>query len=612
MVHREPSNHIPTSYFLFPTSYFLSPTSYTGAQGLAADVRYYGQWMRDEAERRIGHLYPKVQVIRNSDGSYRHATPEELQNPKSKIQNLTVIAWLWARTVKSPNPAFAHVEVPLASTFMLSTRAGKEAWVEPVIEGDGYRFTVKTRAGHGPPPPEAKDGTKLARGANFRCLMSGMPITGDYIKAEGQAGRMGARLMAIVAEGERGRVYLPPTPEHEAIARSARPEWKPETPLPDDPRNFWTVQYGLTTFGDLFTPRQLVALNTFAELVAEARERVWRDALAGAAGASGASAPLPAPPPCGGRGAGDAAGWGAAGASGPLAPHPTPPPSGGRAPHPTPPPSGGRAVGTGWRPIPVPPALLQAARELRKTMTDAEQLLWQSLRCKQLDGFRFRKQHPIERYVLDFYCPSARLAIEIDGGQHYTPEGLARDAERTAWLHALGIRILRFTNHDVLSNLESVLSTIWETLHSPLADAQAPAGPASTTSPLRGEESGGAEAGEAPPASPTSLPPAGGGPGRGATDTPGAPAPQATLPPQGGGAGRGASHTIDDDPPSPPAAAAPGPMPMPSLCIWRLPRAKPAIEIRAYVFGNSEWIELWRLLGARHYRWCGTMQRRIR
>ena len=141
-------------------------------------------------------------------------------------QKLTVIAWLWARTVKSPNPAFAHVDVPLASTFMLSTKAGKEAYVEPVIEDGGYRFTVKV--GKPKDAEAAKNGTKLARGANFPCLMSGTPISGDYIKAEGKAGRMGARLMAIVAEGERGRVYLAPTSEHEAVARQAKPEWKPE------------------------------------------------------------------------------------------------------------------------------------------------------------------------------------------------------------------------------------------------------------------------------------------------------------------------------------------------------------------------------------------------
>ena len=98
-------------------------------------------------------------------------------------KKLTVIAWLWARTVKSPNPAFAQVDVPLASTFMLSTKAGKEAYVEPVIEDGGYRFTVKV--GKPKDAEAAKNGTKLSRGANFQCLMSGTPIAGDYITVRG-------------------------------------------------------------------------------------------------------------------------------------------------------------------------------------------------------------------------------------------------------------------------------------------------------------------------------------------------------------------------------------------------------------------------------------------
>lgn len=240
-----------------------------GARGLAEDVRRYGAWMRDEAEKRIGHLYPKIAVTAEM--------ARERPDLKPLVgQKLTVIAWLWARTVKSPNPAFSHVDVPLASTFVLSSKAGKEAYVEPVIEGNSYRFTVKM----GPPPESAKNGTKLTRGANFRCLLSDTPIDPKFIKAEGVGGRMGARLMAIVAEGARGRVYLPPMPEHEAVAREAQPEWKPETDLPDDPRNFWTLNYGLTKFGDLFTPRQLVALTTFSDLVGEAIERCRQDALA--------------------------------------------------------------------------------------------------------------------------------------------------------------------------------------------------------------------------------------------------------------------------------------------------------------------------------------------
>ncbi len=245
--------------------------TWKGAQGLAEDVRYYGKWMRDEAEQRIGQLYPKVEVTAEMARDRPDLKPYV-------DRSLTVIAWLWARTVKSPNPAFAQVDVPLASTFMLSTKAGKEAYVEPVIEDGGYRFTVKV--GKPKDAEGAKNGTKLSRGANFQCLMSGTPMAGDYIKGEGKAGRMGARLMAIVAEGDRGRVYLAPTPTHEAAALEAKPEWKPEGSLPHDPRNFWTVQYGLTTWADLFTPRQLVALTTFSDLVGEARERIRRDALA--------------------------------------------------------------------------------------------------------------------------------------------------------------------------------------------------------------------------------------------------------------------------------------------------------------------------------------------
>ena len=249
----------------------LVAREWKGAQGLAEDVRYYGQWMRDETEKRIGHLYPKVEIT--SEMVRERADLKAYEGRK-----LTVIAWLWARTVKSPNPAFADVDVPLVSTFMLSTKKGKEAYVEPVIEGRGYRFTVKMGA---PADADAaKAGTKLSRGANFRCLVSGTPMAGNYIKSEGKAGRMSARLMAIVAEGDRRRVYLAPTSEHEQTARTAIPEWRPDSSLPDDPRNFWTVQYGLVTYADLFTPRQLVALTTFSDFVQQARERVQHDAVA--------------------------------------------------------------------------------------------------------------------------------------------------------------------------------------------------------------------------------------------------------------------------------------------------------------------------------------------
>jgi putative DNA methylase len=242
--------------------------SWPGATGLAEDVRRYGAWIRAEAQNRIGHLYPPVEI-----------TVEMARNRPDLQplvgQKLSVIAWLWARTVKSPNPAFSHVDVPLASTFILANKEGKEVYVQPVIEGDDYHFTVKLGAAS----PEAKTGTKLAR-SNFKCLFSGVPIDTKYIRAEACQGRMGARLMAVVAEGPTRRVYLPPRDEMEQIARSAKPAWKPDlkvtTPCHDIDR---LPMYGMFTWGDAFTPRQLVALTTLSDLVGEARERIRKDAL---------------------------------------------------------------------------------------------------------------------------------------------------------------------------------------------------------------------------------------------------------------------------------------------------------------------------------------------
>lgn len=233
-------------------------SSWRGAQGLAEDVRHYGRWMRDEAEKRIGHLYPK--------------------GPNGE----TVIAWLWARTVRCPNPA-CGATMPLVRSFWLSKKPNKQAWVEPVVVGGdathngrlGIRFVVKDNQKDGAPP----DPPKLGRGAKFRCLVCDQISDDAHIKAEGKAGRMGQQLMAVVAEGQRGRKYLEATEEHVAVAEKARPGWGPEQELPDNTRWFSPPIFGMTTFADLFTPRQLVALTTFSDLVGEAREEVYRDAL---------------------------------------------------------------------------------------------------------------------------------------------------------------------------------------------------------------------------------------------------------------------------------------------------------------------------------------------
>jgi putative DNA methylase len=241
---------------------------WSGAHGLAEDVRRYGAWMREQAQQRIGHLYPQIEVT------------AEMVAERSDLkpllgQKLTVIAWLWARTVRSPNPAFSQAEVPLASSFVLCSKPDKGVFVEPVVNDDRYNFTVKV----GDPPTSAKDGTKVGRGGHFRCLLSGTPIPVNYIRQQGQDGKMGQRLMAVVAEGRTGRVYLSPTAAHQAIATSANPTWQPDTLINHNPRDIRTQLYGLLQYGDLFTPRQLVALGTFCDLVKEAIECCHSDAV---------------------------------------------------------------------------------------------------------------------------------------------------------------------------------------------------------------------------------------------------------------------------------------------------------------------------------------------
>ena len=241
--------------------------AWKGARGLAEDIRHYGKWMRDEAESRVGHLYPKVFV-----DPIMASAREDLEPYNGR--ELTVIAWLWARTVASPDPMMAGAHVPLVRSFVLSSKAGKQVWVEPVInhQTGAYRFMVQSGSASIP------DGTVGRRGG--RCLLTGTPMPFTHIRAEGKADRMGERLMAVVAEGTRGRVYLDPTDEMEAVSRSAVPAWRPENELPHNPRDFKTPNYGMSSFADLFTDRQLVALTTFSDLVSEARERVLADALA--------------------------------------------------------------------------------------------------------------------------------------------------------------------------------------------------------------------------------------------------------------------------------------------------------------------------------------------
>jgi len=225
--------------------------SWKGAAGLAEDIRYYGQWMRDEAEKRIGHLYPKVRLPKEHGGG-----------------EATVIAWLWARTVASPNPAAKGAHVPLVRSFWLCTKPGKKAWVEPVVDQTTMTYRFEVRTGDGEP----RAGTVGRNGGV--CILTGTGIPLNYIREQGKAQRMGAKLMAIVVEGKRRRIYLPPTEAQESAAACKTPTDVPETELPKEALGFRVQNYGMTKHRLLFTNRQLTGLMTLCDLIREARHIV--------------------------------------------------------------------------------------------------------------------------------------------------------------------------------------------------------------------------------------------------------------------------------------------------------------------------------------------------
>ena len=223
---------------------------WNGAQGLAEDVRYYGEWMKQEALKRIGHLYPKVKVPKEQGGG-----------------EATVIAWIWARSVKCPNPA-CGCEMPLANSFELSKKKGKEAYIQPIIEGMNIRYEVK-RGKNAPEPP------KTSRG-KFKCIACDSPVDGGYIKAEGVAKRMGVQLMAVIAESDSGRLYITPDDDQRKAAFCPLPEDVPNGELIGKAADQLPL-YEYTAFSELFTNRQMTAMTTFRDLVSEAQKQVIVD-----------------------------------------------------------------------------------------------------------------------------------------------------------------------------------------------------------------------------------------------------------------------------------------------------------------------------------------------
>ena len=226
-----------------------------GTKGLVTDIRYYGKWMRDKAWQRIGHLYPKVKI--DNEGT-----------------EATVIAWVWARTITCPNP-LCKCKMPLVRSFHLSSRKGKETWIEPVFDNlPEIRYTIKS----GNDITKIPNGTVGRKGA--RCIACGTNVSLDYVRQEFRSNRMEAKLMAIVAEGLSGRLYLPADAEHERIAVSVQPAWKPETDLPEAAIGIRLSSYGTNKHADLFTSRQLETLTTFSDLVKEAQVKATQDAIA--------------------------------------------------------------------------------------------------------------------------------------------------------------------------------------------------------------------------------------------------------------------------------------------------------------------------------------------
>lgn len=238
---------------------------YERSQGLAEDVRRYGLWVLREAKKRIGDLYPRVSITAK-DAENRPAL-EPLVD-----KSFPVVAWLWARSVKSPDPRFSTIDVPLTKSFVVCSKKGQEAYLVPKKNETGISFEVK----EGLPPKEASLGTTAGNRKGHICLLSGAPITYDYLREEGIKGNLGEQLLCVVADGPKGRIFL--SPRGEVKLSHENKLWKSSLHLPKDTRDFRTPLYGKSKFADLFTERQLVSLNCFSDLIKEVKNKVEEDA----------------------------------------------------------------------------------------------------------------------------------------------------------------------------------------------------------------------------------------------------------------------------------------------------------------------------------------------
>ena len=243
-----------------------SLNDWSGIEGFREDVKRYGILVQNKAQEILREVYPEITIdddLANYNARYK----------KYKGRTLTVISHIWARTVESPSPAFSGKRVPLVRSFVLSSKKNKEAWVQPVIDGDSYRFEIVFN--------KESDSfiEKTIERSGGKCILSGAPIPFSYIRKQGKQGKIGYKLMALVVAGDRERLFLPPIQCFEEIANNCTPNSPPNTPLPDKGLGFRIQEYGMTNHKDLYTPRQLLAMETFADIINETKDLIHDDAL---------------------------------------------------------------------------------------------------------------------------------------------------------------------------------------------------------------------------------------------------------------------------------------------------------------------------------------------
>jgi len=233
--------------------------SLSGVKGLAEDVRFYGELVRKRVLEKIGHLYPQVTLPKEYGG-----------------REANVIAWLWARTVASPNPAVLGAHVPLINTYWLCSKKGHEAWLEPVIDTKARNYKFEICKGSPQKRTTISAGTQIRGG--FKCLLTNTPIPFAYIRDEAINGRLQYKMIAIVAELPRGRTYVTVDDRQQSFATDASPVDFPDTEIPERALGFRIQNYGIRKHWQMFLPRQLAAMTTLSDFVRSVGKDVCRDA----------------------------------------------------------------------------------------------------------------------------------------------------------------------------------------------------------------------------------------------------------------------------------------------------------------------------------------------